>query len=300
MRRTLVILTAVAAMTGTADAAAPVRGGALCWDFDLLGADTADRLEGTSSSDHLAAYAGDDEVVLFAGDDCAATGLGNDVVHLGPGNDEAASGAGADQVFGGPGDDVLLPGLDADRADGGEGDDLIRDERGDTAPDVLVGGPGHDVIRAVNGAADTVECGPGYDVVIVDPVDVVSECDRIEIARRPRLSATAVRTGVRPSFLVRWTPGDLALPARVTARLVGAPSRRPGCAVGSWRLAGAASLRLAWRGLLPACPGDYAFSLTYAARASGGPLAACERLAGAPRRGCVPSESLGVVAVPVR
>jgi hemolysin type calcium-binding protein len=300
MRRALVILTAVAAMTGSADAAAPVRGGAFCWDFDRAGTDSVDRVEGTAGSEHVATYAGDDELVLFGGDDCAAAGAGDDVLHLGPGNDEAAAGAGDDSMFGGPGNDVLLPGLGADRVDGGEGDDLIRDERGDVDADVLTAGPGDDVVRAVDGAADSVECGPGYDVAIVDPGDATTECERVEVARRARIAARALRTGLHPAFSVRWTVADLDRASRVAVRLVEHPPARPGCGVSAWAVRGFEPLRLRWRGRLGACPGEYAFALTWSARGAGAPRLACERLIGAPPAGCAPTEELGVLTVPVR
>ncbi|HEX8120766.1 MAG TPA: calcium-binding protein [Solirubrobacteraceae bacterium] len=295
MRRALVILTAVAAMTGTADAAAPVRGGALCWDFDRVGTDSADHIEGTSGPEHVAAYAGDDEVLAFGGDDCVAAGAGDDVLHLGPGNDEAAAGAGADAVFGGPGNDVLLPGLGADRVEGGEGDDLIRSEPGDGGADRLDAGPGDDVVRAVNGGADTVLCGPGYDVVIVDRADAVTECERVVVARRPAVEARTLRTGLRPAFSLRWRRGEVAA-ADVTVTVTQRPSPRPGCAVGAWELRGRT---LRWRGRLGACPGEYAFALT-ATAGRDAPPAACERLLGAPPAGCAPAEQLGAVVVPVR
>ncbi|HEX8087089.1 MAG TPA: hypothetical protein VF529_22615 [Solirubrobacteraceae bacterium] len=297
MRRALALVVAVTAFGGTADAAAPVRGGAFCWDFDQVGTDAAERFETTAASEHVAAYAGADELLLFGGDDCAAAGAGDDRVHLGPGDDEAAGGAGADELYGGPGNDVLLPGLGADRADGGDGDDLIRDERGDADRDVLIAGEGDDVVRALNGAADGVECGPGYDVAIVDAADTTSECERVEVAHHPRIAARSLRTGVRPSFTVTWTRADLVLPARLVVELVDAPSPRRECGVMAWRARGG---KVVWRGLRRACPGEYAFALTYVDARPGGPRVACDRLAGAPRGGCTPSESLGVLTVPVR
>ncbi|HEX8206682.1 MAG TPA: calcium-binding protein [Solirubrobacteraceae bacterium] len=285
------------AFAGTAEAAAPVRGGAFCWDFDLVGTDRAERLEGTAGPEHVAAYDGDDEVLAFGGDDCVALGLGDDHVHLGPGDDEASGGTGWDTISGGPGNDVLVPGLGPDQADGGDGDDLIRDERGDAAADVLTGGEGHDVIRSVDFAADRVECGPGYDVAIVDPRDAVSDCERVEVARRPRLSSRALRTGARPAFAIRWTRSDLSAPARLSLRLTSHPPRSAGCDVGSWRARGT---RVDWRGRRRACPGEYAFTLTWFDGRSGGPRVACERVADAPTAGCTPSERLGVLRIPVR
>ena len=296
MRRVLALTVAVTAFAGTADAAAPVRGGAFCWDFDLVGTDAGDRLEGTAGNEHAAGYAGDDEVLAFGGADCVAGGLGNDRIHLGPGDDEASGGIGADHLYGGPGDDVLVPGLGPDHVDGGEGHDLLRDERGDVQPDVLIGGEGHDVIRAVDFSADRIECGPGYDVAIVDAFDTVSGCDRVEVASRPRLTARALRTGIRPVFAVDWSRSDLTLPARLDVRLVGHPARTSRCDIGSWRVTAG---RVAWRGRRSACAGDYAFVVTWVDGRRGGPPTACERLAGAPARGCTPSERLGMLTVAV-
>ncbi len=304
MRFALALLVAVAALAGTATASAPVRGAAFCWDFDLVGTDAADRLEGTAAPDHAAAYDGDDTLLLFGGDDCAVTGFGNDVVHLGPGDDEADAGAGADHLYGGPGNDVLLAGLGPDRVEGGDGDDLLRDERGDASPDRLAGGPGHDVIRALNFGADAVDCGPGYDVAIVDAADTVSECDRVEVGRRPRLAARALRTSDRPAFEVTWMAADLPLPARLRALPFGRPPQRGSCRVGSWRLVdlaprGRARLRLVWVGRRAPCAGRYVFRLTWLAAGAGGQRVACPRLALAPATACVPREVLGDVAVVV-
>lgn len=299
MRRGLALVVAATAFAGTADAAAPVRGGAFCWDFDLAGTDAADRLVGTSAAEHAASYGGDDELTLYGGDDCASAGAGHDVVHLGPGNDDADTGSGDDHVFGGPGDDVLVPGIGADRVEGGDGDDLIRDEQGDEAADLLAGGDGHDVIRAVDAGADDVDCGPGYDVAFVDPADQVRDCERVVVARAPRLTARPLRTGVRPAFAVRWTRADLPPAARVVVQRLGAPARRPGCAVAAWRVRGAGAPRVVWRGRRGACPGEYAFRLTHVAGTTGRRVA-CERLEGTPRAGCPPTERLGVLTVAVR
>jgi hypothetical protein len=300
MRSALVLLVALAALCGTATASAPVRGGAFCWDFDLVGTDAADRLQGTAAPDHAAGYDGDDTLLLFGGDDCAATGFGNDVVHLGPGDDEADGGTAADHLYGGPGDDTLMAGLGPDHLEGGDGDDLLRDERGDAASDVLAGGPGHDVIRSVDFGADAVDCGPGYDVAVVDARDTAADCERVAVARHRWLTSRSLRTGVRPAFAVAWAASDVALPARIGVRLVAHPAPRAGCAVRAWRASGGRPLRLAWRGATAACPGEYAFALTAFSARPGGERVACQRLAGSPRTGCAPGERLGVVAVAVR
>jgi dipeptidyl aminopeptidase/acylaminoacyl peptidase len=76
---------------------------------------------------------------------------------------------GNDLIDGNAGHDVLY---------GGSGNDLIIDQSG---RDWLFGGPGRDRLRARDGAADIVDCGPGRDVAIVDRRDVVSHC---EVVRR--------------------------------------------------------------------------------------------------------------------
>ena len=37
----------------------------------------------------------------------------------------------------------------------------------------MQGGPGNDRIDAVDGAIDRIDCGEGYDIVSVDPNDVI-------------------------------------------------------------------------------------------------------------------------------
>ena len=297
MRCAIALLLAVAALPGgTALAAAPARGEVFCWEFDLDGTDAPDALEGTAAADHAAGYGGTDRFVLFGGDDCATGGADHDELHLGPGNDGGRGGGGADEISGGPGDDILLAGLGADDVDGGEGDDHIRDERGDADHDVLVGGPGHDVIRAANAAGDEVDCGPGWDVVIVDSADTLSGCDDVRMARRPNVTARTVRMGARPAFEVTWKVGDLATPAQMDTLLVRHPAVRPGCAIGSWRARGSHDIRLGWSSVVRACPGRYVFRVVHEARTR----IACEVLAGSPRAGCRRAEVLGEIELDVR
>ena len=295
MRRFVAAIAVLAFCAVPAQAAAPARGEVFCWDFDLAGTDAIDDLEGTAGHEHAAGYGGPDRLILFGGDDCATGGAGADVIHLGPGNDTGEGGGGDDVLTGGPGDEILLAGLGADRLDGGEGDDLLRDERGDADPDVLVGGEGHDVIRSANGGPDVVDCGPGWDVVIVDASDTLSGCDDVRVARFPEVAAHTLRTGVRPAFRLRWKATDLPLPAGVETTLIAHPGARPGCGVGSWRSRGTRAIRLSWHGARGACPGRYVFRLTHHAVER----VACELLAGAPSAGCRRAEVLGEVAVGV-
>lgn len=83
----------------------------------------------------------------------------------GPGDDyndelQGGGGRGADDLRGESGNDRLVGGFDADR---------------------LSGGPGNDRITSVDGERDTVDCGSGRDVAIVDRRDRVrSNCERVK------------------------------------------------------------------------------------------------------------------------
>jgi Ca2+-binding RTX toxin-like protein len=79
-----------------------------------------------------------------------------------------AGDAGADVLEGGPGADTLL---------GGAGKDLLVGGKG---PDVLLGGAGNDTIKARDGEADRISCGPGRDRVQADAQDVVArDCEQV-------------------------------------------------------------------------------------------------------------------------
>ena len=116
------------------------------------------------------------------------------------------------------------------------------------------------------------------------------------MARRPRLTYRTLLRGIRPAFALRWARGDLTDPARQAVRVAARPPRGPSCDLTAWRVRGT---RLEWRGLRPACVGEYALVITHLDAGSGGPRTACERLTGAPRGGCTPSERLGVLTVAV-
>jgi Ca2+-binding RTX toxin-like protein len=109
-------------------------------------------------------------------------------------------------VQGRGGADVLLAGVGRQTLDGGAGDDTIE---GGFGNDVLTGGPGRDVIAAdftgsqcgwlqsctfphgndtVNardGEADSIDCGVGEDTAIVDAIDTVNDCERVQRAAVP-------------------------------------------------------------------------------------------------------------------
>src|SRR5919199_302894 len=96
------------------------------------------------------------------GNDRVIGGPGNDVLDGGGARDELSGGDGRDRLDGGEQADLLDGGTGADRLDGGGGADRLAGGAGadrlDGGPgrDRLDGGDGDDVIRAVDGARDTV------------------------------------------------------------------------------------------------------------------------------------------------
>jgi Ca2+-binding RTX toxin-like protein len=74
---------------------------------------------------------------------------------------------GNDRLFGRGGNDTLLGGTGNDFLDGGPGLDR------------LLGGPGNDTFKARDGQRDTIDCGPGRDIVTADRRDVVRGCEKV-------------------------------------------------------------------------------------------------------------------------
>jgi Ca2+-binding RTX toxin-like protein len=98
---------------------------------------------------------------------------------IGTSSGEYLAGGGWDDVIlGMGGNDTLLGGAGNDRIDGGPGNDVIT---GGSGNDVLVGGDGSDTIYAADGERDIVDCGTGNDRAVVDSVDVVKNCESVQI-----------------------------------------------------------------------------------------------------------------------
>ena len=161
-----------------------------------------DTLDGGRGNDRL--YGGDDSGTAATGDDVLDGGEGADLFSGGdgidsarfssrsapvtvildgaPGDGEAGEndnvlddvetvlgGGGADMLGGSDGRDTLRGGGSADVVDGGDG------------VDVLAGEDGDDLIAARDGAADTVTCGPGSDMVNADREDSVDgDCELVD------------------------------------------------------------------------------------------------------------------------
>lgn len=96
---------------------------------------------------------------------------GPDVLRGGSRGDKLYGKGGNDRLFGLGGNDLLV---------GGPGADL------------LVGGAGNDRLGARDGARDTVRCGPGRDIAVVDAQDRVRSCESV---LRPPSASTYVLAG---------------------------------------------------------------------------------------------------------
>jgi hypothetical protein len=78
------------------------------------------------------------------------------------------------------GDDTLTGSPAANAITGGAGNDTLDGAAGN---DQLSGGPGNDTVRARDGYADVVTCGPGGDTAVVDTLDsVAADCETVDRA----------------------------------------------------------------------------------------------------------------------
>ena len=166
-------------------------------DDNLLGRGGNDDLLGLGGSDNLLGGPGKDWVLGGSerepggGDKNLVGGGGNDGVLGGDGSDNALGGSGNDYVFGANGSDSLTgeEGKDylvgwrgPDRLVGGEGTDVLWEYPfGETSKDTYSAGDGDDVLSVNNRrpSRDIVSCGSGFDRVLADRIDVVSDdCER--------------------------------------------------------------------------------------------------------------------------
>jgi Ca2+-binding RTX toxin-like protein len=108
--------------------------------------------------------AGGSRLVGTRFDDRLRTDSSDDVLEGGAGNDAIDAGFGSDTITPGPGRDTVL-------ADGGAGAcDLLNCPLAQ----------GNDTINARDGEADNIDCGPGTDTAIVDAIDVLANCERVD------------------------------------------------------------------------------------------------------------------------
>jgi RTX calcium-binding nonapeptide repeat (4 copies)/WD40-like Beta Propeller Repeat len=120
------------------------------------------------------------------------------------GGDYLAGGGFDDTILGMGGNDTILGGAGDDRLDGGAGNDVIT---GGPGTDHIFGGPGSDTIYAADGERDYIDCGPGNDRAVVDAVDIVKNCEDVEIVS-PSTSGSGGSGDTSPTPTPTPTPGD--------------------------------------------------------------------------------------------
>ncbi len=129
---------------------------------------TADGARFSAANVNLAAGANRAAVAASVGElPISLTGAdGADVLRGGPGPDVIIGGGGDDVIEGGDGEDVLF---------GDEGADQLQ---GDGGLDDFFGDEGDDVLRAVDGIGEVIDCGGGVDRVEADAVDLAeADCE---------------------------------------------------------------------------------------------------------------------------
>ncbi|HET6548472.1 MAG TPA: putative metal-binding motif-containing protein [Solirubrobacter sp.] len=160
--------------------------------FDAFGEGGDDDLSGGGGIDNLDGGAGDDLLTPIGAFDSVTGGPGFDTVRIAGGgvtvtlddldNDGRAGEtqnihSDVEKVVGTAEADDLSGSAGADTLDGGDGGDTLNGLGG---ADTLIGNLGGDTIRARDGAADTISCGPGDDRVFADPADSVgADCETV-------------------------------------------------------------------------------------------------------------------------
>jgi Ca2+-binding RTX toxin-like protein len=120
---------------------------------------------------------------------------GNDRMVGNDGPNRFEGSAGMDEIFGRGGDDVLWGDTDQDKVYGeGGNDDLRGGDNGDLidggpGSDLFIGDPpctffycagGNDEIQARDGVGESIDCGVGADIAVVDQHDVTSDCESVD------------------------------------------------------------------------------------------------------------------------
>jgi hypothetical protein len=180
------------------------------------------------------------KVNLGGGDDTFTAAPNDDIqpritAEGGDGDDTIYGSINADEINGGAGNDNLYGLDDSDDVDGGEGSDLVVGGAGDdgltggTGTDTIYGDDlratnewGNDVLIAVDGGPDSLRCGEGDDVAVVDAPDTAEpSCENLSGGQS---SPPRDTTGVLPLTV---TIGALADPSDLPLFLRGKPLRLP-------------------------------------------------------------------------
>jgi hypothetical protein len=166
-------------------------------DDSLFGEDGNDTLDGAGGSDVLNGGLGVDTAYYKFRANAVTVSL-NGVADDGEGGGEADNVLEVENVVGGDGPDILSGDAAANAISGGPDNDKID---GGAGSDVLDGGTEDDTISARDGFRDTVACGPGNDVAVVDAVDdVASDCETVDRPAGPPPSDPPPATNPQPAL----------------------------------------------------------------------------------------------------
>ena len=148
---------------------------------------------------------------------CPADPVERLVVDLGDHSDTLTAGVVTMQrlptlALGGPGNDDLLTGPADDDLTGGPGQDVIHSAGG------------NDLVDARDGESDTVDCGDGNDIAIVDAEDSVTGCETLLSERPADRPAPVIPTPPQPTVTSTWEPPP---PAPVSPPVVVDPPVTP-------------------------------------------------------------------------
>jgi Tol biopolymer transport system component len=135
------------------------------------GSPKPDLCNGTSKDDRILGGGGNDIINGLQGNDVLDGGDGNDRLSGSEGNDTLKGGKGNDTLTGDTGNDTLVGGAGNDKLTGGGGKNKYS------------AGPGADVVNAVNGKAEVVDCGSGKDTARVDKRDKARGCEKVRRSR---------------------------------------------------------------------------------------------------------------------
>jgi Ca2+-binding RTX toxin-like protein len=183
----------------------------------LQGGPGFDRLDGGAGDDLLDPSNFGDDVRGGTGFDTARVSASGVVVTLDDVANDGVPSAGqnihsdVEKVVAGDGADELEGNASPNTLSGGGGADTIT---GNGGADALLGDAGADTIRARDGGADAVDCGPGADTAIVDAADVVTSCETVDVP--PVVVPPPAPPAAPPAAPI--TP---AAPKRVAAQIVG-------------------------------------------------------------------------------
>ena len=153
-----------------------------------------DRVFGGPGADSVTGGDGRDRLHGGADGDTITGNGGRDLISGGTGNDTSNGNRGADTVFANLGQDTSFGGDGPDRLFALAHGDVDTSAGPDTAGDTLDGGAGNDRFATFDGETDTVTCGPGRDVAVLDAVDDLADdtpenplgsCERV-VRREPR------------------------------------------------------------------------------------------------------------------